>query len=147
MERLGEPVHNVASAKEPRQRSPVTPSKRKIVNSLDDLSPSKKKEKKEKKKKDKREKKKKKRSKSSKAAKEESEDEASANDDDDDKAVFDADEEELLSFFEDLTEGDKKKMGKDGEATQDDLMRMMKRKNAATMKRIKEIEEDKKRHK
>ena len=133
MDRLGEPVHNVVVSEE------SIPSKRKV------LSESPKKEKKKDKKKDKKkEKKKKKKSKSKKHKNSDSEmSEAEDLDDgvaeDANEPVFDADEEELLSFFETESKPKEKSKTKDVEA----MIKKMKKQNDETLRRLKEITEDK----
>lgn len=99
-----------------------------------------------KKKKEKREKKKskKKRKIKSKMESDDSLDETEdADDDGGAKAVFNEEEEELLSFLEERVNASPIKE----KTSEDTLMQRMRKKNEATLKRMKEIEEDKRLHK
>lgn len=148
MERLGDPVHNVKKRRsgsmdaEDEEEEGVSPPK--VA----------KKKKKEKKKKEKKEKKKKR----SRVRKDSDDGDSNSNQGGGQKEVkqespthgtgekvFDAEEEDLLSFFEEGPAEDGKGPNKKG-AHQDDLMARMSKKNKATLKRMREIEEDKAMH-
>ena len=151
MDRLGDPVHNIvvrSSGSEDLDSPPL--SKKRLM-----ASPKSKKEKKKKKEKKAKKEKKKKKSRKVVVASSDSdlEDSDGVSKGDHvirDMKVFDEEEEKLLKFFEE-------EVGEAGELntstmsssapSEEDVMIRMKKKNEMTLKRMKEIEEDKRKHK